>query len=542
MRPDIPGYIISDMIGEGGLAKVYMAEHLKFRHKVAVKVLRKEFAANENVRKRFLAEARTLFRLSHTNLLKVTDLIEEDDLVAFVMEYIEGLTLKQHIDNDGVPSEDKLRNLMFQLLDVLGFIHSSGLVHRDIKPSNIMIGRDLGVKLLDFGIAKSLDQESSDYTQTHTNQLMGTPMYMSPEQILETKSVTPASDIYSLGVVLWQTVTGRKPYDMKTLSDFQLKSKIVNETLPLTGTVWDDMIQRATDKDVEKRFKDCREWRDQFMTGESIRKNTTSSIIRDDVTVFESGHINSHTASKEWKHAGDFYNDLVIVEGGTFKMGCSDIHGIDCSDKEAPAHVVRLSTYMISSFPVTEKQWELVMGMNPSHVVGEEDCPVENVSWYDIHAFIWKLNTLTGGSFRLPTEAEWEYAARGGLMSKGYAYSGSNDPNEVGWMDMNSGVAVTGLLGGLADRKKHPVGLKLPNELGLYDMSGNVWEWCKDWYGEYMPHNQIDPQGPDFGEEKILRGGSWSRSPFNARVSCRVSVHPDSRSYTCGFRLAHPYG
>jgi len=239
------------------MATVHLAEDHKFHTEVAVKMLKKEFVNNENIKKRFLAEARSMFRMSHPHVIRVSDLIDEGDTVAFVMEYVEGETLKEYLDRKGALADNEVREIFSQMLDAVGYVHEQKLVHRDIKPSNFMIDKKGKVKLMDFGIAKNTDQNAAEYTQTGTGMMMGTPMYMSPEQITETKSVTAQSDIYSLGVVLWQMVTGKKPYDTKTLSNFQLQIKIVQEPLEVTNTDWDRIIQKATEKEMEKRFQDC---------------------------------------------------------------------------------------------------------------------------------------------------------------------------------------------------------------------------------------------------------------------------------------------
>jgi formylglycine-generating enzyme required for sulfatase activity len=152
---------------------------------------------------------------------------------------------------------------------------------------------------------------------------------------------------------------------------------------------------------------------------------------------------------------------------------------------------------------------------------------VEQVSWNDIQSFLKKLNTATGKRFRLPTEAEWEYAARGGNKSRGYTYSGSNTLSSVGWHVGNSG------------SKTHAVGQKQANELGLYDMSGNVWEWCSDWYGRnyYSSSSSNNPKGPSSGSSRVLRGGSWSSSASYCRVADRNNYKPDLRYYNYGFRV-----
>ena len=191
---------------------------------------------------------------------------------------------------------------------------------------------------------------------------------------------------------------------------------------------------------------------------------------------------------------------------------------------EKPVHSVTLSDYYIGETEVTQELWEAVMGSNPSSFKGSQK-PVESVSWHDCKEFITKLNRLTGKNFRLPTEAEWEYAARGGNKSKGYKYSGSNTIDNVAWYRDNSGKAT------------HNVKTKSPNELGIYDMSGNVWEWCEDWYGYYSSGSQTNPAGPSTGSRRVLHGGSWYDHAGSCRVSNR-SYYPVNRSYYIGFRLA----
>lgn len=233
---------------------------------------------------------------------------------------------------------------------------------------------------------------------------------------------------------------------------------------------------------------------------------------------------NKHTPNTTSDTIGDF--DMVYVEGGTFTMGATSEQGSDAYSDERPTHSVTVSDFYIGKYEVTQAQWRAVMGSNPSYFTGD-NLPVKQVSWDDIQEFITKLNTMTGKTFRLPTEAEWEYAARGGNKSKGYKYSGSNTLDNVAWYTNNS------------SRKTHPVGQKQPNELGLYDMSGNVWEWCQDWYGSYSSSSQTNPTGPSSGSCRVLRGGSWVRNARRCRVSYRDGrTFPDYRSYDSGFRLA----
>ena len=217
---------------------------------------------------------------------------------------------------------------------------------------------------------------------------------------------------------------------------------------------------------------------------------------------------------------------MVAVEGGTYWMGSADDDGDAYSD-ERPRHEVTLSSFAIGQTEVTQELWEAVMGSNPSYFRGSS-LPVEQVSWNDCQEFLTKLNALTGRQFRLPTEAEWEYAARGGQSSRGYKYSGGDNIDEVAWYDDNSGFAT------------HAVGTKAANELGLYDMSGNVWEWCQDWYSSsyYSNSAQSNPQGPDSGSYRVCRGGSWDFIAWYCRVANRNYYTPSVRHDPLGLRLA----
>jgi formylglycine-generating enzyme required for sulfatase activity len=208
--------------------------------------------------------------------------------------------------------------------------------------------------------------------------------------------------------------------------------------------------------------------------------------------------------------------DMVFVQGGTFTMGNS-------SDNNG---VITLSDYSIGKYPVTQRLWKQIMGAdnNPSKFKGD-DLPVETVSWSDVRKFIKKLNKQTGKKYRLPMEAQWEYAARGGNKSEGYKYSGGNDIDKVAWYNGNSGGTT------------HPAGTKLPNELGIHDMSGNVWEWVNDRGCEYTSKTKTDPQGPLWGSLRVIRGGSWGTGAEFCHVSIRGGGAPDDCGSALGFRL-----
>ena len=217
--------------------------------------------------------------------------------------------------------------------------------------------------------------------------------------------------------------------------------------------------------------------------------------------------------------------EMVKVEAGTFMMGATPEMEKPNSDEKPLHQVTLINDYYMGKYEVTQALWEAVMGSNPSKYKGD-NLPVEKVSWNDCQEFISKLNSLTGRKFRLPTEAEWEYAARGGKRSRGYQYSGNSNISDVAWYDGNSG------------SKPHPVGTKQANELGIYDMSGNVYEWCSDWYGSYSSSSQTNPTGADSGSSRVYRSGSWSCSAWGCRLSFRSSFTPDYRRIGLGLRLA----
>lgn len=215
---------------------------------------------------------------------------------------------------------------------------------------------------------------------------------------------------------------------------------------------------------------------------------------------------------------------MIYVKGGTFRMGSNDGHYY----WEKPIHQVTLTKgYYIGETEVTQELWTAVMGSNPSYFSGNTQFPVECVSWNDCQTFISKLNELTGETFRLPTEAQWEYAARGGNKSNGFRFSGSDALDDVAWYCDNSSSST------------HPVKTKAPNELGIYDMNGNVDEWCYDVFDSYSYAAQTDPTGPSTGSNRVHRGCSWFDSAEHCRVAYRDGYSPTISGNGLGLRLAY---
>jgi serine/threonine protein kinase len=582
----IKNYQVISELGHGGMATVYLAHDNKFDTNVAVKLLNKEFVNNENIRKRFLAEARNMFKMSHPNIIKVTDLIDKEDTVAFVMEYIEGETLKEYLERKGKLSDAEIKDLFLQMLDAVGYVHKQKLVHRDIKPSNFMINREGQIKLMDFGIAKTTDSSAAEYTQTGTGVQMGTPMYMSPEQITETKSVTAQSDVYSLGVVLWQMATGQKPYDVRTLSSFHLQNKIVNENLPSASSVFDDIIQKATQKHPEERYINIQSFQVAIKHPtnsddlESTILETKAKRVEETVVVQSKGNTNpisSHdtapssknepkkpnqekkNSSKKWFYIGI---GIILITVLLFLLKGQPeekvVEEVPLNETNEFGHEVKAFSnaniravkipgkdYYMGETKVTRAQFEVFVnatgykttaerkgfsylwnedidgwfpkdGVNWRYNVSGIDQqpmnhPVIHVSWHDAVEF------AKWADGRLPTEEEWEQAANGGRdgTTKPYAYAGSDNIDDVAWYRVNSG------------NTTHPVKGKKANDYGLYDMSGNVWEWTNSWYN-------------NSNYNRVLRGGSWHNDTEDCLIINRYPDYPDYRS-DIGFRLVFPY-
>ena len=566
----INGFELKNRLGVGGMAEVWYAEN-EIHMAAAVKILNRDLSLNDSIVERFRNEAEIMVKLHHPNIRQVHGYGSIDGRPAIIMEYLEGDDLKARMKQGQHFTDEELIKWWNQLVDALKYTHEEGIVHRDIKPGNIFIDKKGNVKLLDFGIAKVRESISS----TQTGQKLGTLMYMSPEQVLDSKHIDYHTDIYSLAVSFVHLLTGKRPYDSDNSSDYVIQNQIVTKPLDLSEVPakWRYFLEPYLDKDPKNRpelrpfevvaqppQKPVQEPEDAIDDEETIIGNTgvkpertevpkaskapkapnkksklglwlalVVAAIAIGVAVFV---FSSSSATKEAENA--FENktftvngvsfDMIAVKGGTFTMGCTNEQGGDCFDDERPIHSVTLSDYYIGKFEVTQELWQAVMGSNPSGFKGN-NLPVEQVSWNDVQEFIKKLNLMTGQNFRLPTEAEWEYAARGGNKSNSYKYSGSNTIGNVAWYWDNS------------NSETHQVGTKSPNELGIYDMSGNVWEWCQDWYGDYSSGSQTNPIGSSSGSFRVLRGGSWNNRARLCRVSLRNYYFPDRGSYYFGFRL-----
>ena len=416
----------------------------------------------------------------------------------------------------------KLKRFLFvAILAIVGCVVSSAQEVKKIailetvdKEDNVKYGVELTVRTQMTKAITEIDGYEA-FDRVSLSQLMGEHNfqrtgYVSDAQIKQLGEATGASYVLILEVAYVDDVT------------IILTSQIID--IESTKVMQVAIEQSATDG--TSILKSCRALAKQLLlTDTSVMSNKGNpTYVQQPSTTSNrqsSSTSSSQGQSKEISVNGVSFK-MIYVAGGTFTMGANDIEACDWVE---PVHSVTLSDYYIGETEVTQELWEVVMGTNPSSVTRSSRNPVEYVSWHDCQAFIQKLNQLTGLRFRLPTEAEWEYAARGGDKSKGYKYSGSNRIDDVAWYKVNSGSST------------HEVATCYPNELGLYDMSGNVREWCSDWFGSYSSMAQTDPSGAGSGSDRVYRGGGWSSSARECRVAYRYMAPPNARYGSLGLRL-----
>ena len=544
-------------IADGGMCVVYSGKNAITGQKVAIKVVYRELARDEANVERARREA--AINIEHHNLIRMHDFIEKDGIYHIVSEFLEGQNLDEFIKQNPKVSTAYAIRIINDVLSGLEALHQSTppIIHRDIKPSNIFLCYDGTVKLMDFGIARITGGARKSLTGLGT--VVGSPHYSPPEQVRgEINKINETTDIYALGITVYELLTGNPPFD--ATNEFDILKKQVDEPLPENPSIplnIFEVIKRATNKKQENRYASVSEVKKALATvliksaipNKKVNKkpnNKSDKRIALFILFFVPiiGIITLILKNKEelfFTHEQGNYVDpgfeMVFIKGGTFTMGCTGEQS-DCHDNEKPTHQVTVSDFQIGKYEVTQKQWREVMGSDPPELrfKGCDNCPVERVSWNDIQKFIIKLNQKTGKKYRLPTESEWEYAARGGVKSDversrnaDFKYAGSNNIDEVAWYDGNS------------DSKTHPVGKKKPNELGIYDMSGNVWEWCSDWDGNYSSGSQTNPKGASTGTYRVLRGGSWYSNYRGCRVAYRKYSCLGNRVSHYGFRLAQDF-
>ena len=553
-------------------------------------------------REKFKKEARRLRKLKHPHIVPVHDLFEENGTAYYVMDLIRGESVADRMKRMGQPlTEQETVAILTQVLDALSVVHNQGMYHLDIKPANIMMDADGCAKLIDFGASKQMHAGEGVSLFT-SSAMTYTPGYAPLEQQEQNaKNLGPWTDIYALGATLYKMLTNQTPpsasellvareplsyppavsQQMRQLIEWMMKPRF-DERPQSIGEVKRSLTPDPSPKEERKSLTPDPSPKERGEVAPSLSEETEVLAPQPQQRDEETEMVNPQPemppapvvskkkppvalyagigavvlvllvgfffllmptrdtgmdgqTSVEQKDVKDNETETVTVngvsfrmigvQGGTFTMGATSEQGSDAFDDEKPVHQVTLSSFSIGETEVTQELWQAVMGSNPSYFKGARR-PVEQVSWEDCQDFIRRLNSLTGRNFRLPTEAEWEYAARGGNRSNGYKYAGGSSIGDVAWYTDNSSSTT------------HDVGTKRANELGLYDMSGNVWEWCQDWYGSYSSGSQTNPRGASSGSYRVNRGGCWATIARGCRVSNRCNDTLTSRNGSLGMRLA----
>ena len=542
-------YRIEQVLGQGGFGITYLARNTVFDADVAIKEFFMKDENNRNgnsvtmpnatktdlfigLKEKFKKEAKRMFKVKNEHIVGVHDLFEENGTAYYAMDYIDGENLSDKLKRTDKPmTEVEVRNILPQILDALKTIHNLGIWHLDLKPANIMIDKSDVVWLIDFGASKQLHANGNMTTSTS---LCYTPGYAPNEQIGQMYDLFgPWTDFYALGATLYNLLTNNKPprvidIEEDEMDAFAFPSSLSEEMRNLV--FW--MMQPKRKKrpqfadEISAKLSNAKEKQglsslihnnEPAILNESASDDEGTILVGSVKTVSEP--IINQAMSPVIK---ELIDNMVFVEGGIFNMG-RKVKWYEDSDEDE--HEVILSSFSINKYQVTQKEWVTVMNYNPSLIKGD-NLPVTNVSWDDCMSFIHKLNVITGKKFRLPTEAEWEYAARGGNKTKGYKYAGSDESGVVCWCFFNS------------NNSTHEVGSKQPNEVGLYDMSGNVWEWCLDYYGVYSKFDNENPRGPSAGVSRVIRGGCYQSDYKRCSVYTRGRLYPELKQRHTGFRLS----
>lgn len=580
-------YRVEAVLGKGGFGITYKVSAMEQVGRIPVRVefAMKEFFMDGCLRdasgkvstaatkgeaadglKDFISEARRLNSLCGQcrNIVPVDEVFEANGTACYVMEFLDGGSLADYVKKQGALSVGAAKKILKPVADAVAFLHCNRITHLDIKPGNIMFRSNGEPVLIDFGLAKHYDRRGNATTTVRT--LAYSAGFSPAEQYVGLKQFSPQSDVYALAATFANMLTGKTPpeaIDLEfSLNDWsvclpeEVRPAVVHamaysrkdRTLSVRDFVKElygnepsvvekPVSQPAAEPTVESKTevigegkKSTKKW---WIIAACVAVAAVVGIVcAKFLSVGEDMEQKTEQKTESAPQLGSqtftvngVKFTMVPVEGGTFTMGATSEQGSDALEGEYPAHQVTLSDYYIGQTEVTQALWKAVMGSNPSDSKGD-NLPVEQVSWDDCQVFIQKLNQLTGKQFRLPTESEWEYAARGGRKSRGYKYAGDNDIGLVAWYEDNSG------------NETHPVATKQANELGVYDMSGNVEEWCSDGYDGYQSSSQSDPQGPSSGSDRVGRGGSFFFDARYCRVSNREYYTPDFRTFDLGLRLS----
>lgn len=563
-------YTIKQLLGKGAMGEVYLAEHGRLKRQEALKILPRELVLQQDFLDRFDQEAQALAGFDHPSIVRVYNAGTERGFYYIAMEYVEGGTLDDHLrEKGGKLGVDATRTIIQQVLEALQYAHENQIVHRDIKPANVLLTKNGKVKVSDFGLAQvfggefvqtivqqtnTTSQIDSTRTVVNTDQhasfsaseIAGTIDYMSPE-VRNGQGADARSDLYAVGVMAYKLLTGDIPMGRCDSASTLVKG---------LSSKWDTWLDTLMSLSPDKRFQRAQEaldametlgrnkaqprmrlwvvWVVVFVIGVCVVsfwnwESEEKSLVEDSkpAKVTRGNIENPADESNRILDLGEVSLELVYIQPGTFQMGSAqEERGRDSDEGK---HTVNINEgYWLGETEVTQSQWNAVMGGN-SPATKNMNHPVENVTWSEVMEFCAKVtqeerseNRLpTGYEYHLPTEAQWEYACRSGTRG---TYAGNLD--SMAWYGNNS------------EGKTHAVGKKQANAWGLYDMHGNVWEWCSDWYGRYPSGATTDPVGPISGSSRVYRGGGWLSFEKCCRAADRDDFSSSGRDSNLGFRLA----
>ena len=561
-------YQIEKVLGQGAFGITYLVNTIVSMQgqlgtiRTGVKVALKEFFMHKEMKReggelieispdskvkayaeKFRKEAQKLASLTHPNIVRVLEVFEANNTIYYSMEYLPGGSLNDYVNKrDGLPEREAIKCIR-QIGSALLYLHTNKMLHLDVKPANIMRSDTTGaLKLIDFGLAKRYvdngDPESSASLGS------GTTGYAPLEQADASNEMefSPSIDVYALGATYYKLLTAHVPDSAVDVLNSGLSTMpLVKKNVSQKSI---DAIKAAMEPLKAKRLPNVQEFLDMLPRVDDdtifyekkerkLKKRWLVAILLTVLILLPTAYFlffvkRKNTPLQVAAFEKALNMEMVRVEGGTFMMGSDSVSDPMADSDERPLRKVALSTFYIGRYEVTLRQWDAVMRHTADGSSKNADFPVHNITWDDVERFIDRLNEETGREYRLPTEAEWEYAARGGRHAEKYAYSGGKQPGPVAWFAENS------------NRTVHRVGGLQPNALGLYDMSGNVWELCSDYYGPYDTLDVKDPQGPERGVYHVMRGGSCNSSPQSCRVTFRQDNSLMSGDAVVGFRLVLP--
>jgi serine/threonine protein kinase len=556
-------YLVLERLGEGGMGQVFKARHQGLGRVVALKLIHKERLGNPQAVKRFQREMQVAGKLNHPNIVLGYDADQIGNTHFFTMEFVEGTDLNKLVKEKGRLPVQEACDYIRQAALGLQHAHERGLVHRDIKPHNLLLAKNGTVKILDMGLARMQADEDTS-TLTKEGSVVGTLDYVSPEQAMNSHKVDIRADLYSLGCTFYFLLTGQVPFPggtaMEKLSNhaFHIPTP-VEQLRPDIPPGVAAIVRKLMSKKPEERFQTPAELAvvlakgqmGAIQNGKGRKRHRLMLLVGGIAAVAGIGLLLALLSGPEKHVVNSIGMKLSYIPPGKFLMGStpeeierfkkephSDEPGVSLP-AEGPQHEVRITKgFYMGVYEVRQSEYEKVMGKNPSAFKGP-DYPVEQVNWDEAVEFCKKLSDLpeekrAGRIYRLPTEAEWEYACRAGKQTF-FHWSDSLSSRQA---NFNGTFPFGGAEKGPSIGKTTKVGSYPPNAWGLYDMHGNVSEWCLDGARTYTPNPVDDPRGPESaGGSPVLRGGSWLHDAWNCRSALRQPFRSSHRYHNVGFRV-----